>query len=152
MKAITIHDPFASAIAFGIKQYETRPRKTNHRGLLAIHAGKTFNQHGLDSVDRTLWSDHIKLPLTRRYSGVSEKDFPKGAIVAVVELVDCILIDQDLIDSIGPHEASLGHWDIGRYAYKLENIQALKLPVPTKGFQGLWNVSEELEQLINEQL
>ncbi|KQO04623.1 hypothetical protein ASF12_13925 [Paenibacillus sp. Leaf72] len=39
MKAITIIQPWATLIAIGAKQYETRGWSTKHRGALAIHAG-----------------------------------------------------------------------------------------------------------------
>lgn len=40
MKAITIWQPWASAIAHGLKGIETRSWGTKYRGLLAIHAAK----------------------------------------------------------------------------------------------------------------
>ena len=40
MKAITIIQPWATLIALGEKQFETRSWFTKHRGELAIHAGK----------------------------------------------------------------------------------------------------------------
>ena len=40
MKAITIWQPYASAIAVGLKHYETRSWPTKHRGPLAIHSAK----------------------------------------------------------------------------------------------------------------
>ena len=61
MKAITLHQPWASAIALGRKTYETRSQPTRYRGLLAIHAGKT--------------TDYVPLADIRR--------LPFGAIVAV---------------------------------------------------------------------
>lgn len=39
MKAITLHQPWASLIALGVKTVETRSWNTNYRGTLAIHAG-----------------------------------------------------------------------------------------------------------------
>ena len=38
MKAISLHQPWASAVAIGVKQNETRGRKTHVRGRIAIHA------------------------------------------------------------------------------------------------------------------
>lgn len=40
MKALTLHQPWASLIAVGAKTIETRSWSTSHRGALAIHAGK----------------------------------------------------------------------------------------------------------------
>ena len=41
MRAITVYQPYAFEIVAGLKQYETRPRRTNIRGRVAIHAAKT---------------------------------------------------------------------------------------------------------------
>ncbi len=38
MKAISIHQPWASIIALGEKHYETRNWKPQHRGPIIIHA------------------------------------------------------------------------------------------------------------------
>jgi len=140
MKSITIHEPFASAIAFGYKKYETRSRKTNYRGPLAIHASKTFNSDRFTETSLVPWNEHFVLPLSRRYSGLGEADFSKGVIIAIVELVDCIEMDSDLIDAQSDLERSLGDWELGNYAYRLENIQTLKTPYKINGKQGLWNI------------
>lgn len=41
MKAITILQPWAALIACGAKKIETRSWYTDHRGQIAIHAGKS---------------------------------------------------------------------------------------------------------------
>jgi len=140
MKAVTIHEPFASAIVYGYKKYETRTRKTNYRGPLAIHASKKFNNDRFIETTMVPWNEHIILPLSRRYNGVGEADFHKGVILAVVTLVDCIEMDSDLIDAQSDLERSLGDWELGNYAYKLENIQLLKTPYKINGKQGLCNI------------
>lgn len=38
MKAITIWQPYASLIAAGLKEYETRSWPTRYRGPIAIHS------------------------------------------------------------------------------------------------------------------
>lgn len=40
MKVLTLHQPYATAIALGHKRYETRSWWTSYRGPLAIHAAK----------------------------------------------------------------------------------------------------------------
>ena len=40
MRAFTVYQPYAYAIVAGLKGYETRPRRTNIRGRVAVHAGK----------------------------------------------------------------------------------------------------------------
>lgn len=42
MKVLTLHQPWASLIALGVKTIETRSWSTAYRGPLAIHAGSTW--------------------------------------------------------------------------------------------------------------
>lgn len=142
MKSLTIMQPWASAIAFGFKTYETRSRKTNHRGPIAIHAGKTYNQEIMEWPEIAFglpWTDHLKMPVSRMWGHPSELDFPLGAIVAVAELDDCLLMDDALINEQSSQELSLGHWEPGRYAYRLNNVKLLPNPISIGGKQGLWN-------------
>ena len=49
MKAITVWQPWAGALAAGIKENETRSWATKYRGPLAIHSAMKAIQH--------TWSD-----------------------------------------------------------------------------------------------
>lgn len=42
IRALTLHQPWASLVAWGVKHYETRPRPLSYRGPLAIHAADPF--------------------------------------------------------------------------------------------------------------
>ena len=72
MKALTLKQPWATLISEGLKEYEFRSWNTNYRGKLLIHAGL-----GIDK----------KEAIKYKY------EYPKSRIVALVELVDCIKID-----------------------------------------------------------
>lgn len=142
MKAITVHQPWASALALGMKRYETRPKRTNHRGPIAIHAGRQFHTESMGDLSGLPWAEYMNLPIARRWSPPTAQDFPQGAILAVGELTDCIEMDESFIASLGPLERSLGHWEPGRFAYQIDNIQPLPEPVLIGGKQGLWNWDE----------
>ncbi len=43
MKAISIHQPWASLITLGEKRFETRSWRPHYRGRILIHASKTFS-------------------------------------------------------------------------------------------------------------
>ena len=68
----------ASLVAYGIKKYEFRTWKTNYRGKLLIHAGA--------GIDKDEMKKYVDL----------EIDFPKSKIIAIVDLVDCCLLDDEL--------------------------------------------------------
>lgn len=73
MSALSVRQPYASAILAGLKVEEYRSRRTLHRGPLAIHvAGK---------VELGRFSD---------YPTLSPADCPTGCILGVVDVVDCL--------------------------------------------------------------
>ena len=46
MKVLTIKEPWATLIIEGYKKYEFRSWKTNYRGKILIHAGKSIDEEG----------------------------------------------------------------------------------------------------------
>lgn len=131
MKAISLWQPWATAIALGHKRIETRHWSTKYRGPLAIHAAKrwTLDQRDFASVERTLGRLPAQLPL--------------GAIVATCRLVD-VRPSEELEISVGAIERLYGNYAPGRFGWMLEDIQALAEPIPFKGAQGFFTVPDEM--------
>lgn len=128
MKVITIREPYASLIEDGIKQIETRSWKTNYRGKLLIHAGKS-------KVTKSILDNEKLMAL------VKNKNFNYGKIICECELVDCIYMDAKFIKKImkNHQEFICGEYKIGRYAWILKNIKVLDKEILAKGKLGLWN-------------
>lgn len=147
MKALTIHQPFALALATGLKQYETRPRRTNHRGKFGIHAGLHVDEESLGRLINAgiPLDEHVERPLSRRWSVLSAEDLPTGCIVAIGEITDCIEMTEEFIAQQTPQEIALGGWEVGRFAYKVENVERLDQPIPARGKQGMWDWDETSE-------
>lgn len=59
MKGITLWQPWASAIACGVKTHETRSWKTRFRGPIAIHAAKHVPQKIRDDAKYWLLYQHV---------------------------------------------------------------------------------------------
>lgn len=140
MKAITIWQPWAGALAAGIKENETRSWPTKYRGPIAIHSAMKAIQHTwsnlyMNNEAREVISRRLDLP--EIFDGPAT--FPMGCILATAELVDCIKITPEYIATLTPDELALGDYTLGRYAWKLENVKLLPEPIPAKGRQGLWN-------------
>lgn len=133
MKAITIWQPWAGALAAGIKKYETRSWATKYRGPIAIHAAA---RDVFDTLELITIPTALKIKEAVRCEWA---DLPRGAIIATGELVDCIEITPEFMDALHPDEMEFGHYAPGRYAWKLENVRPLPDPVRVKGKQGLWN-------------
>src|SRR3546814_13455324 len=97
LKAISLWQPWASAIALGHKSIETRHWPTKYRGELAINAAKRFgpDEREFASIERALGRMPPRLPL--------------GAIVAVVDLPDSRPTDQLLPEDLGPISKTNGN-------------------------------------------
>ncbi|MFU1797354.1 ASCH domain-containing protein [Paenibacillus azoreducens] len=146
MKAITIIQPWATLIAIGEKKYETRSWSTNHRGQLAIHAGKQID---LVACER----EPIKSTLAKH--GYTANNLPAVAVVALCNLEECYKVDnRPEYGTIGlqanngkfrvwggkrDNEYYFGDYTDGRFAWELTSIEILDPPIPAKGMQGLWN-------------
>jgi hypothetical protein len=164
MKALTLTQPYATLVAIRAKRIETRSWATKYRGPLAIHAAA-----GLGPVGG--WKGLYALTRTQPFKAVLEagaaaglvpaydEDLPRGAIVAVCELVEVVRIgDEEMVyprrrndawidwhvPPVGAAEYAFGDYAPGRHAWLLADIRALPEPVPAHGAQRLWEWDGEL--------
>ena len=128
MKVITIKQPFASLIAYGLKEYEFRTWKTNYRGEIYIHAGK--------GIDKSAMKRYEYLNL----------DYPSGCIIAKANITDCIYIDSKMKDILRKKDDKVYYGIINskneEYGFKLENIERIE-PITINGQLGIWNYEKE---------
>ena len=94
IKALSLHQPWASLVQLGIKTIETRSWSTKCRGPLAIHAtkrnAKFVDMKRLVGDQLPAWDAWYNAGLV---SDDGETDrMPYGAVVATCELVDCVPI------------------------------------------------------------
>jgi hypothetical protein len=68
---------------------------------------------------------------------------PRGAVLAVVELVDIILIQGPPIGA----EGIFGNYEPGRWGWRFANLHKLPTPIPACGHLGVWS-DPELERLV----
>ncbi len=137
MKAISICQPFASAIALGLKHIETRTRRIHYRGPLAIHAGQRCTPD-LRAKFAYEFLFHF------RSAGVPYfEQLPLGAIVAVCDVIDC-QPTESLADTLSVDERSFGDYTPGRFGWILGNVRKLDMPIFCRGYQGFFNVEDSL--------
>lgn len=117
MKALSVKQPWAWAIIHAGKDIENRPRPTNIRQPIAIHASK-------EVMELDWWPRRTVRP-------PSEDEWATGAIIGFVDLVGCV-------------EESRSKWFSGPYGYVLENPRPLVEPVPCNGALGFWDVPPEV--------
>lgn len=147
MRALTLHQPWASLIAVGAKTIETRSWSTKYRGPIAIHAAKT------EAPSRTFAAQMMAIPAL---DGHAWNEMPFGAVVAIAELVDVLQTEEIMQWTLEPHpswhvvnpsltpwlkvsehQRPYGDYSPGRFVWLLKDIRAIE-PRPVAGKQGLW--------------
>lgn len=137
MKAISLHQPFASAMAAGIKKCETRTRALRYRGDLVICSA--LLKPGKQDVPLALaLGDYAKLPL--------------GFALAVVEIWGAIDTNHLplLPMKIDSAEILWGNYSRNRWVWFTRNLRVLKEPVRVKGRQFIWHLSPDEEKLVRQ--
>lgn len=133
MKAISLWQPWASAIALGCKRIETRHWAPRYRGPIAIHAAKRWGPDERDFAAEFAGAFDIRL-----------RTPPLGAIVATARLTGCRRVEDILADGISEMEQALGNYAGGRYGWMLTDIVPLIAPIPFSGHQGLFDIPDNL--------
>lgn len=129
MKVLSLTEPCATLIKEKKKLIETRGWKTDYRGQLYIHASSTKipkvwlqNKEFMELVD--------DIPLNFGY------------IICKCNLVDCIYMTEEYIKTMKENdyqEYICGNYEVGRYAWILEDIVPLDKPIKAKGQLNIWN-------------
>ena len=138
--AISIHEPYASAFLYGAKTIETRtwaPPLKHIGKRIAIHATKNLSE-----VKRLLRDGdypHLEVPIinpghvvaTARLEWVEQGDAP---------LFQSSVVFGERHDGIEFYAAieELGDFSVGRYLWKMVDVQPLEPPVLATGHQGIW--------------
>lgn len=151
MRAISLWQPWASAIACDSKRIETRGWATNYRGHLVIHAAKRKVASEMAYFElSSIWVGALS-PI----GGVSH--LPFGALVAVCDLIDCrpsesFTVDEidrtrrpfgDFTDDWRWAERDMGNFEPDRFGWVLTNIRMIE-QIPYIGKQGFFNVPDDL--------
>lgn len=160
MKAISLHQPWASLVADGIKTIETRSWRAHASAIgqrIAIHAAKT--REGKDAYTFSEFPYDFN-------------DLPFGAIVATAVVDRCVRVNHIFN---GPYEESThypspgmrvsesiegeqytvdrwGHFNRGRWLWILRDVNKLDRPISTTGRQGIWNLPPEITARIRKQV
>lgn len=142
MKAFTVYQPYAFAIVAGLKRYETRPRRTNIRGRVAVHAGiRDLWKDGLLSMDDVRKLSKILSEYNCEKTGGRLRVPPHlefGVVCGTVEIADCFPVES-LMGNLTEQELALGDYSPGRFAWALRDPVMFDTPIVARGKQGWWN-------------
>lgn len=137
MRALTLMQPWATLVAIGAKQIETRSWYTFYAGPLAIHAAKSFPR----TARLQCYYEPFVSTMKAYYTALGVpwnddwwKTLPTGAVIGVGNLAGTFSVE-----SLHPTELerAFGDYSPGRYGWLLEGMHPIK-PVPVSGALGLW--------------
>lgn len=123
--AISIRQPWAHAILHLGKDIENRNWKTSFRGPVCIHAAKGCTDAEFNVAATFIGWARLSRP------GLSPRDYPRGGIVGVVEIVDCV-------------SESSSPWFFGGYGFVLRNPRPVEF-IPVKGALGFFDWRARME-------
>jgi len=128
LRALSVRQPWAWAIARGYKPVLNRPSFTGYRGPVAIYASFRVD---LDSFESKL--------IRQAASGAWDSADPVAAIGGIVAVVDLAGVCA-AATSGGP--CGCGDWaTVGAYHWRLENPRPMRWPVLAVGQPGLWELA-----------
>lgn len=141
VRAITVRQPWAWAIAHGGKSIENRSRGTSYRGRLLIHAGFAWSERGAHDPRVSGAWDAIAAASPALIAGLQTR----GAVVAVAELVD-VHPDAGCCRPWGEssYEEGAGRIRTTVHHLVLEDVIPLAEPVECLGALGLWRPPAEV--------
>ena len=136
MMAISLWEPWATAMALEMKRNETRSWTTRYRGDLLICASKR-------PLDVTA---NETLDFILRHTGIRPIIPNPGHALCVVRVVRCDTITATYRKDhfMTFMEGRLGDYTPGRFAWVTTDTRRLQKPIPVTGRQGLFQVSDEL--------
>lgn len=141
LRAISLHEPWASLMRVGAKTIETRNRICHVRGEVAICAAqKHIPANQISEYLFRLMSEHHLI-----YDCL-----PRGHVICVVEIWDCLTTS--LLQGISGPELAFGDYGPNRFGWLTRNLRPLKEPIPCKGKQGFFFLTEEVEAKVRAQL
>lgn len=152
MRALTVQEPWASAIIYGPKDVENRPWATAHRGTLWIHAAKRVDWSA--SRDAWLAAGLPPPPSSGRFDRSAwTGSLPLGKVIGSVEMTDCHPLYKDCNLFTGIPQVTCSPWAIwGQCHWMLDGKRPLPEPVPCRGSLGLWRLPEDIAAKVQAQL
>lgn len=136
IRMMTTHQPWASLIADGVKRYETGVMAPGYLGTIGIYASTAT----IRACDHALMDGPIGE--AAREAGAStgaSSCYVVGAVIGIATITDVMTADQ-AIEQMDPErlplETHFGSFDLGRYAWVLEDARRLETPVPCHPASG----------------
>jgi hypothetical protein len=148
MRAVSLWQPWASLVAIGAKEIETRGWRVPRTILglrIAIHASKT--RRALGVIELEPFGSTLRRAKEVGRLVTVDGWLPFGAIVATAVVSGCTEMTTEFVGDLvarRPFEAAFGDYRAGRFAWHLSEVEPLGRPVPWRGSQGVFEVPDDL--------
>lgn len=135
LPTLSIASPYCEAIASGLKSDETRSRRVNYKGTVALLCTKST------------WSVERSGLTPEQYAEAFPVEPMNGYVIAIADLISCDLMTPEVIAETDPMQIARGFWSVGRYAYRLQNVRRVK-PFKASGKPStLFNLTADFEEV-----
>lgn len=137
MKVISVKQPYAWLMANRFKRLQPITWKSDHRGVLLLHASNSFPE----SLKR-LCKEHPDISGVMR--GLKADQLPRACIIAVLYVSDCLPVSEVLRGEMVTHkERAFGNFNGDRHVLVIEAVRQLSQPVRVDGRKGLWDLEDQ---------
>lgn len=134
MRAISLHQPWATAMALGLKRIETRDWRpgVEEPFLMAVHAAKVWKPEQVQFC-ASMRAICPSLPHA----------IPLGVIVAVVRVV-AFERTEAIVGDANFAELAWGNYEPGRWGWLTDELRPLRTPLAWRGQQGFFSVPDSI--------
>ncbi|CAL1382898.1 unnamed protein product [Linum trigynum] len=137
---LTMHQPWASLLVYGIKRIEGRSWPAPLRGRLWIHAASKVPEQDTIKAMEEFYKEIYAL------NGVTDIKFPEhypvSRLLGCVEVVGCLKLDELASWEAIPEGVRVeGQTD---FCWLCEQPQKLLIPFEMRGFQGVYNLERKI--------
>jgi hypothetical protein len=151
---MTMWQPWASLLVYGVKRVEGRPWGTSHRGRMWIHASGNATENLEENINNTV--EYYKKNVYSNFDNILyPKHYPTSVIVGCVDVVDVITKEQ--FQKYTENDRGMRSESSSESCFICTNPQRLLVPyslgtTKMKGNGMLWTITKKMEAAMLEQL
>lgn len=139
LKVLTLNPPWGWLLAYGLKKWETRSWQPSYRGLIAIHISSGLGDLGsLTTLRRLCKTEPFKAAFQSIGHDNPVATLPRGKIIAV-GVVRNVERTEAIKHLLSEQELAFGDYAPGRYAWRFDAVNRLRVQIAARGQLGIWN-------------
>lgn len=142
LRILTLHQPWASLMAYYVKQNETRSWETSYRGFVGIHSAASVPAYAYEALHNQTFVDALA-----ECGITSEDQLPLGVVLAM-GCLNAITPTINYRINRQNREFTFGNYAPGRFVWHFNDMRRIATPIPARGFQRLWTPDDALHTSI----